>query len=170
MGPNLCRQTLSYSLTQDNHETGRPLRRIERQRLRRAQTAVVAFADYVDRNLAPLVVGFDSFIRTNLAISRGTRWFSFAVEVPSMLVLVPLGARAPGAHKIFRAIWHRGRELLTMAALGNLAVVIAAVIQDTSWRLSSDWSTLLVAFLHVWALARLWMSPIVEVVFSEFPD
>jgi hypothetical protein len=57
-----------------------------------------------------------------------------------------------------------------MAALGNLAVVIAAVIQDTSWRLSSDWSTLLVAFLHVWALARLWMSPIVEVVFSEFPD
>jgi lysylphosphatidylglycerol synthetase-like protein (DUF2156 family) len=61
---------------------------------------------------------------------RAARWISFAVEVPSVLVLTALGARAPGAHKIFHAIWHRGRELLTVTALGNLGIVIAGAIQD----------------------------------------
>jgi hypothetical protein len=97
-------------------------------------------------------------------------WISFAVEVPSMLVLIALGARAPRAHKMFRAIWRRGRELLTFAALGNLGIIIALTIQDPKWRLDLDWPTLLIAVLHIWALARLWMSSIIEAVFSEFPD
>jgi hypothetical protein len=102
--------------------------------------------------------------------SSGAGWISFAVEVPSLLVLTALGARAPGANRIFRTIWHRGRELLTVAAVGNLTIVIAAAIQDPTWRLNSDWSSVLVAFLHIWALARIWMSAIIEKVFLEFPD
>ena len=102
--------------------------------------------------------------------SSGAGWISFAVEVPSLLVLIALGARSPGAKKIFRTIWHRGRELLTVAAVGNLSTVIAFAVQDPTWRLDADWSSLLVAFLHLWALARIWMSPIIEAVFSEFPD
>jgi hypothetical protein len=123
------------------YETGRPLRRIEHQRLWRTQATLVAVVNYVDRNL-----------------------------VPSLLVLTALGARAPGANRIFRTIWHRGRELLTVAAVGNLTIVIAAAIQDPTWRLNSDWSSVLVTFLHIWALARIWMSPIIEKVLSEFPD
>ena len=102
--------------------------------------------------------------------SSGAGWISFAVEVPSLLVLIALGARSPGAKKIFRTIWHRGRELLTVAAVGNLSTVIAGAVQDPTWRLDADWSSLLVAFLHLWALARIWMSPIIEAVFSEFPE
>ncbi len=120
--------------------------------------------------MAFLVVGFSSFSGQTWLFSGGAGWISFAVEVPTLLVLTALGARAPGAHKIFHAIWHRGRELLTVAALGNLGIVIAGAIQDPTWRLNSDWSTLLVAALHVWALARLWMSPIIEAVFSELPE
>lgn len=97
-------------------------------------------------------------------------WIGFAVEVPSMLVLLALGMRAPGGNKIFRTIWQRGRELLSFAAFGNLITIILSVLQDSRWRLASDWPTLLVVFLHIWALARLWTSPIIETVFSEFPE
>ena len=100
----------------------------------------------------------------------GSGWFNFAVEAPSLLLLIAMGARAPDAYKIFRSIWHRGRLLLTVAALGNLSSAAAGAIADPSWRLDSDWPTLMVCFLHIWATFRIWMSPIIESVFLEFPN
>jgi hypothetical protein len=103
-------------------------------------------------------------------IPSGPLWIGFAVEIPSLLVLTALGGRAPGANRVVRAIWHRGRELLTVSALGHLGLIFAEAIQDPTWRLNYDWSSLLVCILHVWVLFRIWISPIIAMVFSEFPD
>lgn len=113
---------------------------------------------------------FAVFSEQGWNISTFTSWVRLAVNAPALLILVALGARMPGASKIVRATWHKGRELLTVAALGSFGVVLFEALQDPFWRLYSDWTSLLVALLHVWVVVRVWMSPIIEKVFSEFPD
>ena len=102
--------------------------------------------------------------------AKGAGWASFAVEVPALIVWLALSSRAPKAPKFVRFLWHRGRELLTLAAVGNLGIILAGVIQADFWHLDSEWVTVGTAFLHVWVLARLWVTPIIRQVFSEFPD
>ena len=97
-------------------------------------------------------------------------WVAFAVEVPAMIVWVVLSRRVPKAPKFVRALWHRGRELLTLSAVGNIGIILAGAIQANFWHLDSEWVSVGVALLHVWVIARLWMTPIIRQVFSEFPD
>mgnify|MGYP000739389259 CR=1 FL=1 len=102
--------------------------------------------------------------------SENSGWMGVAVAVPALTVLYALWARVPKAGGTIRQIWSRGREMLSMSAAGNLAITIFAVIQDGNWRLDSDWTTILVAILHIWVAIRLWVSPIIQKVFSEFPS
>lgn len=113
---------------------------------------------------------FAVFSKQGWIIETWASWIVFVVELPALLVLVAMGARMPGANKIFRVIWHKGRELLTFAALGNLGLVVAGALHDPYWRLDSDWASVLVAGLHLWVVARIWLSSILEKVFSEFPE
>lgn len=102
-------------------------------------------------------------------IATSANWLIFSAQIPALLVLVALGARVPGAHMVFRVIWLRGRELLTLSAIGNVGIIANGVLQELYWRLDSDWASLLLACLHLWVVARLWMSPIIAKVFAEFP-
>ena len=69
-----------------------------------------------------------------------------------------------------RALWHRGRELLTLSAVGNIGIILAVAIQADYWRLESEWASVGAALLHVWVAARLWVTSIIRQVFLEFPD
>lgn len=102
--------------------------------------------------------------------ANGAGWISFAVEVPALIVLLALSRRAPKAPKFVRFIWHRGRELLSLSAIANIGIIVAGAIQADYWHLNSEWVSVGVAFLHVWVLARLWVTLIIGQVFSEFPD
>ena len=112
---------------------------------------------------------FIAFSGETWLFTKGFGWMNFAAEVPAMLVLAALSARMPKAPKIVRLIWHRGRELLTLAALCNLGAIAVGASQIDFWRLGTEWPSLLAAFLHVWVLLRVWVSPIVQKVFAEFP-
>ena len=97
-------------------------------------------------------------------------WAAFAVEIPAMIVWLAFSRRVPKAPKFVRALWHRGRELLTLSAVGNIGIILAGAIQANFWHLDSEWVSVGVAILHVWVVARLWMTSIIQQVFSEFPD
>lgn len=112
---------------------------------------------------------FVAFSGQNWLFAKGYDWMNFVVEAPAVLVMLALSARLPKAGKVVRAIWHRGRELLTVAAIGNLVVVVIQAFQIESFRFDSQWSALLMSFLHLWVIARIWVSSIVKQVFSEFP-
>jgi hypothetical protein len=102
-------------------------------------------------------------------IPEETGWMNFVIEAPALLVMISLGARVPGAFALFRFIWRHGREFLAIAASGNLALILYTGFQDGYWRVDVEWPTLLVVVLHIWVLLRLWFSPIISKVFSEFP-
>lgn len=112
---------------------------------------------------------FIAFSGETWLFTKGFGWMNFAAETPALLVLAALSARMPKMPKFVPIIWHRGRELLTLAAVGNLGIIVFGAIQVDFWRLSTEWSTLLAVFLHVWVLVRVWVSPIIQKVFSEFP-
>ena len=57
-----------------------------------------------------------------------------------------------------------------MSAVGNIGLIVVGLIQANFWHLNSEWVSVGVALLHVWVLARLWVTPIIGQVFSEFPD
>ena len=101
---------------------------------------------------------------------KGVGWVAFAVEVPAMIVWLVLSRRVPKAPKFVRTLWHRGRELLTLSAVGNIGIILARAIQANFWNLDSEWVSVGVALLHVWVMARLWVTSIIRQVFSEFPD
>ena len=101
---------------------------------------------------------------------KGFGWVAFAVEVPAMIVWLVLSRRVPKAPKFVRALWHRGRELLTLSAVGNIGIILAGAIQADFWHLDSEWVSVGVALLHVWVMVRLWVTPIIRQVFSVFPD
>lgn len=102
--------------------------------------------------------------------AAGFGWITFAVEVPAMIVWLVLSRRVPKAPKFVRALWHRGRELLTLSAVGNIGIILAGAIQADFWHLDSEWVPIGVALLHVWVIVRLWLTSIIRQVFSEFPD
>jgi hypothetical protein len=102
--------------------------------------------------------------------TKGLGWVAFAVEVPALIVWLVLSRRVPKAKKFVRALWYRGRELLTLSAVGNIGLIVAGLIQANFWHLRSEWVAVGVALLHIWVLARLWITPIIRQVFSEFPD
>lgn len=102
--------------------------------------------------------------------AKSAGWISFAVEMPALIVWLTLSRRAPKAPKFVRFIWHRGRELLTLAAVGNIGIIVVRAIQADFWHLDSEWVSVGTALLHVWVLARLWVTHIIRQVFSEFPD
>ncbi len=102
--------------------------------------------------------------------TKGLGWVAFAVEVPALIVWLLLSRRVPKAPKFVRTLWHRGRELLTMSAVGNIGLIVTGLIQANFWHLRSEWVAVGVALLHVWVMTRVWITPIIGQVFSEFPD
>jgi hypothetical protein len=102
--------------------------------------------------------------------AKSSGWASFAVEMPALIVWLVLSRRVPKAPKFVRALWHRGRELLTLAAVGNIGLIVAGAIQVDFWYLESEWVSVGAALLHVWVLVRLWVTHIIRQVFLEFPS
>ncbi len=102
--------------------------------------------------------------------ARSAGWASFAVEMPALIVWLVLSRRVPKAPKFVRILWYRGRELLTLSAAGNLGIIVAGAIQADFWRLDSEWASVGASILHLWVLARLWVTSIIQQVFAEFPD
>ncbi len=102
--------------------------------------------------------------------NKGLGWVAYAVEVPALIVWLVLSRRVPQAPRIVRILWQRGRELLSLSALGKIALILVGLTQAKHWHLRSEWVAVGVALLHVWLIARLWLTPIIQNVFSEFPE
>lgn len=95
---------------------------------------------------------------------------TLAVEVPTLLVLVALSRRHPGAATIFKWLWLHGRGLVSLTAVASLALIAKEWIGLSYWSVDNEWTTLATLALHVWILMRLWLTPIMSRVFSEFPQ
>ncbi len=95
-------------------------------------------------------------------------WWAFLAGIPAVFVVYAWNRRRPGASMFARKVWRRGRELLAVSALCNIAVVfmplwlgLAHHIDKVGW----------VQFAISLAIAvTLYSSPYIKDCFADFPE
>ena len=95
-------------------------------------------------------------------------WWAFLAGVPAALVIYAWNRRRPEASPFARKVWHRGRELLAVSALGNVAVVFVPLWLGIAHHVNtSGWIQLAISLGIV---ITLYSSPYIRDCFSDFPE
>lgn len=103
-------------------------------------------------------------------VDAETLWRGCVAAMPAALVLYALIARAPEAPAFVRFSWKYGRSLLALAALGYVALTLAALGLDTRRWLASSLATNAIVLAELAIIAYLSLSSRVRQTFLDFPS
>jgi hypothetical protein len=129
---------------------------------------------YLSRHLLLLALGgFSSFMLSRMGSAQAdfshlhSRPVLLLASLPALMVAAAGLRRAPGAGKLIRTIWQRGRGLLISAVLLDLGLFLVFwylhPLQMTLWPITG-------AVLDLYILAYLIRSLRVRDTFADFPD
>jgi Protein of unknown function (DUF2919) len=94
-------------------------------------------------------------------------WWGILAGVPAFLVIYAWIKRKPGASPFVRKLWHRGRELLLVSALFNMAIVFVPLWMGVVLRVSkAGWIQLA---LSLGVVVMLYSSSYIRDCFADYP-
>lgn len=95
-------------------------------------------------------------------------WWGLLVGVPAVLVIYAWTKRKPGASSFVRMLWRRGRVLLAISAIFNMAIVFIPLWAGVVHRVSmAGWIQLVISFGIV---VVVFSSSYIRDCFSDFPQ
>ncbi|MEJ2175441.1 MAG: DUF2919 family protein [bacterium] len=101
---------------------------------------------------------------------EGVPFIQLALELPVMLVAFAALNRDPFGGAFVRRIWRYGREIVTVAAVLNLAWVAWYFTGIPRWRPNPDNLVLLSGVIDLLIIAAVWKSAYFRQMFAEFPE
>jgi len=101
---------------------------------------------------------------------EGVPFIQLALELPVMLVAFAALNRDPFGGAFVRRIWRYGREIISVAAVLNLAWVAWYFTGIPRWRPNPDNLVLLSGVFDLLIIAAVWKSPYFKQMFAEFPE
>lgn len=99
----------------------------------------------------------------------GVPFLQLALELPVMLLAFAAVNRDPFSGDFLRRVWRRGREIVTLAAVLNLAWVAWYFTGIPRWRPNPDNLVLLSGLIDLLIVAAVWKSAYFRQMFAEFP-
>ncbi|MBR0568011.1 DUF2919 family protein [Azoarcus sp. L1K30] len=97
-------------------------------------------------------------------------WFQLGLETPILFLVLAIMQRHPEAGRFIRALWRRGREIVSIAALLNLGWVVWFLASSYYWRPWPERVVLLLGLVDLLILVSVWRSEHYRQLFSEFPE
>lgn len=101
--------------------------------------------------------------------SEGVPWLHLSLELPVLLLAFAAANRDPQCGSFLRLVWHRGRELITLACVLNLAWVGVHLARAPYWKAWPDNLLLLAGAIDVAIIVGAWVSAEARQLFEEFP-
>jgi len=101
--------------------------------------------------------------------SEGIPFIQLALELPVLLVALAAVNRDPQGGSIMRWLWRYGREIVTLAAVLNLAWIAWYFTGIPRWRPNPDNFVLLGGMIDLLIIAVVWKSEYLRQMFAEFP-
>ncbi len=95
-------------------------------------------------------------------------WWGLLAGVPAVLLVFAWSKRKPGASPFVRILWHRGRALLVVSAIFNMAIVFIPLWMGVVHRVSTaGWVQLAISLGIVMVV---YSSSYIRDCFSDFPS
>ena len=88
--------------------------------------------------------------------------------IPAVLLFIAWNKRKPGASASVRALWHRGRALLTASAVLNAVIAVLPLVHGRAGGI--DYLGVVQLALCGWILVYLYDSERVRDTFADFPE
>lgn len=97
-------------------------------------------------------------------------WVHLVREAPILLLVVAVVGRHPAGGSLVRQLWRRGREIITLSVLANVAWVIWFLWGVDYWQPWPERAVLTFGLIHLVILVVTWSSGYYRQLFSEFPE
>jgi hypothetical protein len=100
----------------------------------------------------------------------GLSYALMAMELPAFAVALAAARRVPEAGRAMRLLWRRGRELMALTVVANLAWTGTLLFDSGYWSL---WPELFLAsccLLDVAIVSSMYTNPVFRQLFREFPS
>lgn len=97
-------------------------------------------------------------------------WAQLALEAPILLLVVAIVGRHPDAGNLSKALWRRGREIISCAVLVNALWVVWFLVMADFWRPWPERAMLTLGLIDLAVLIAVWKSEYYRQLFSEFPE
>ncbi len=92
-------------------------------------------------------------------------WWAFLAGVPAIFVFYAWSRKRPGASSFVRKVWRRGRPLLAVSAIFNVAIVFAPLLMGHRMS-TAGWTQLVIS---IGIVVTLYSSSYIRDCFSDFP-
>jgi len=94
-------------------------------------------------------------------------WWGILAGLPAFMVVYAWIKKKPGASSFARKLWHRGRELLAVSAISNVAIVFVPLWMGVVYQVhTAGWIQLA---LSIAVLVVLYSSSYIRDCFADYP-